>query len=82
MEEILMVFEKLKDMIADQLDVDAEAIKMESSITEDLHADSLDVVDLIMAIEGEFDLEIPDNDVENIKTVGDIVNYVEANVAE
>ena len=74
MEEILMVFEKLKDMIADQLDVDAEAIKMESSITEDLHADSLDVVDLIMAIEGEFDLEIPDNDVENIKTVGDIVN--------
>ena len=62
--------------------VDAEAIKMESSITEDLHADSLDVVDLIMAIEGEFDLEIPDNDVENIKTVGDIVNYVEANAAE
>ncbi|MBR6598873.1 MAG: acyl carrier protein [Oscillospiraceae bacterium] len=77
-----MVFEKLKDMIADQLDVDAETIKMESSITEDLHADSLDVVDLIMAIEGEFDLEIPDNDVENIKTVGDIVNYIEANAAE
>ncbi len=77
-----MVFEKLKNMISDQLDADVEAIKMESSITEDLHADSLDVVDLIMAIESEFDLEIPDSEVENIKTVGDIVNYIEANVAE
>ena len=72
-----MVFEKLKDMIADQLDVDAEAIKMESSITEDLHADSLDVVDLIMAIEGEFDLEIPDREVANIETLGDAVKIIE-----
>ena len=64
------------------VEADVEAIKMESSITEDLHADSLDVVDLIMAIESEFDLEIPDSEVENIKTVGDIVNYIEANVAE
>ena len=59
-----MVFDKLKEIIADQLDADAESIKMESSITEDLHADSLDVVDLIMTIESEFDLEFPDSDVE------------------
>jgi len=81
MEELLMVFEKLKEIIADQLDVDSESIKMESSITEDLHADSLDVVDLIMTIEGEFDMEFPDSDVEAIKTVGDIVNYIESNVS-
>lgn len=77
-----MVFDKIKKLIADQLDADEENIKMESSITEDLHADSLDVVDLIMEIESAFDIEIPDSDVENIKTVGDIVNYVEANAAE
>ncbi len=76
-----MVFEKLKGIIADQLDVDSESIKMESSIAEDLHADSLDVVDLIMTIEGEFDMEFPDSDVEAIKTVGDIVNYIESNVS-
>ena len=77
-----MVFEKLKEIIADQLDADAESITMESSITEDLHADSLDVVDLITTIEDEFDLSIPDEAVEEIKTVGDIVNYIEANAAE
>ena len=76
-----MVFDKLKEIIADQLGADAESIKMESSITEDLHADSLDVVDLIMTIESEFDLEFPDSDVEAIKTVGDIVNYIEANTS-
>ena len=77
-----MVFDKLKEIIADQLDADAESITMESSITDDLHADSLDVVDLIMTIESEFDIEFPDSDVEDIKTVGDIVNYIEANAAE
>ena len=76
-----MVFDKLKEIIADQLDADAESIKMESSITEDLHADSLDVVDLIMTIESEFGLEFPDSDVEAIKTVGDIVKYIEANTS-
>ena len=74
-----MIFEKLVTIVADQLDVDAESVKMESNITEDLNADSLDVVDLIMSIESEFDLEIPDEAVEKIKTVGDIVAYIEAN---
>ena len=72
-----MTFDKLKDIIADQLSVDEEKITMEASITEDLGADSLDVVDLISVIEDEFDLEIPDDQVENIKTVGDVVKYIE-----
>lgn len=78
MEGTLMVFEKVRDIVAEQLDVDAEEITMESSIVDDLGADSLDVVDLVMSIEEEFDVEIPDEDVENIKTVGDIVKYVES----
>lgn len=74
-----MVFEKLKNIIVEQLDVDEEKVTMGASITEDLGADSLDVVDLVMSLEEEFDMEIPDEAVENIKTVGDIVKYVEEN---
>lgn len=72
-----MVFDKLKNIIAEQLDVEEEEIKMESSFQDDLDADSLDVVELIMAIEDEFDLEIPDEDAENISTVKDAVEYIE-----
>lgn len=72
------IFEKVKDLIADQLDVDdKESISNDSSITDDLGADSLDVVDLVMALEDEFNVEIPEDQVENIKTVGDIVKYIE-----
>ena len=74
-----MVFEKVKSIVADQLDVEEEKVTAEASITEDLGADSLDVVDLVMSIEEEFDIEIPDEAVENIKTVGDIVRYIESN---
>lgn len=74
-----MVFEKVKSIVADQLDVEEEEVTAEASITEDLGADSLDVVDLVMSIEEEFDIEIPDEAVENIKTVGDIVSYIESN---
>lgn len=74
-----MIFEKLKDMIVDQLSVDADSVTMEANITEDLGADSLDVMDLISSIEDEFDMSIPDEAVENIKTVGDIANYIEKN---
>jgi acyl carrier protein len=74
-----MVFEKVKGILVDQLDVEEDKVKMDSSITEDLGADSLDVVDLIMSLEEEFDVEIPDDQVENIKTVGDIVKYIEEN---
>ena len=72
-----MVFDKVKDIIVDQLDVDEDKITMDASITEDLGADSLDVVDLIMSLEEEFDIKIPDEEVENVKTVGDIVKFIE-----
>lgn len=73
-----MVFDKVKELIIDQLDADEDAVKMESVIIDDLGADSLDVVDLVMSIEEEFDMEIPDEAVEKIKTVGDIVSYIES----
>lgn len=74
-----MVFDKLKELVAEQLGVDEAEITLEANIQDDLGADSLDVVDLITTIEDEFDLSIPDEAVENIKTVGDIVNYIEKN---
>lgn len=77
-----MVFDKIKDIIVEQLDVEEDAVTMEASITEDLGADSLDVVDLVMSIEESFNVEIPDEEVENIKTVGDIVKYIENKVEE
>lgn len=72
-----MVFEKVRDILVEQLDVEEDKVTMEASITDDLGADSLDVVDLVMSLEEEFDVEIPDDQVENIKTVGDIVRYIE-----
>lgn len=74
-----MIFEKVKAILCEQLDIEEDAVTMDSNITEDLGADSIDVVDLIMSLEDEFELEMPDEDVANIKTVGDIVNYIEAN---
>ena len=72
---------KVVDIIVDKLGVDAAEVVPTASFTNDLGADSLDVVDLVMSLEEEFDVEIPDNQVENIKTVGDIVRYIEDNVA-
>lgn len=72
-----MVFEKVREILVDQLDVEEDAVTMEASITADLGADSLDVVDLVMSLEEEFDCEIPDDEIENIKTVGDVVKYIE-----
>lgn len=72
-----MVFDKVKEVIVDKLNVDEDKVTMAATITEDLGADSLDVVDLIMALEEEFDIEIPDEEAENIKTVSDIVKYIE-----
>ena len=75
-----MVFEKVKSILIDQLDVEEEKVTPEASIADDLGADSLDIFDLVMSLEEEFDLEIPDDQVENIKTVGDIVKYIEDNI--
>ncbi|MCM1054308.1 MAG: acyl carrier protein [Bacteroides sp.] len=75
-----MVFEKVRSIIMDQLDVEEDKVTMDAVIQDDLGADSLDIVDLVMSFEEEFDIEIPDDQVENIKTVGDIVKYIEENV--
>ncbi|MCI8600310.1 MAG: acyl carrier protein [Oscillospiraceae bacterium] len=75
-----MIFDKVKDILVDQLDCEEEKVTLEASITDDLGADSLDIVDLVMSLEEEFDVEIPDDQVENIKTVGDIVKYIEDKV--
>ncbi|MCI1269079.1 MAG: acyl carrier protein [Ruminococcus sp.] len=72
-----MVFDKIQSLIVEQLDADADAVTMEANIQDDLGADSLDIVDLITSIEDEFDIQIPDEAVDDIKTVGDIVRYVE-----
>ncbi len=74
-----MIFNKVKELIVDQLGAEEDAVTMEASIQDDLGADSLDIVDLIQSIEDEYDLSIPDEAVESIKTVGDIVNYIEKN---
>lgn len=68
-------FDKVKGIVAEQLGVDSADITLETSF-DDLNADSLDVVELIMALEEEFDIEIPDEDAEKIKTVGDAVDYI------
>ncbi len=71
------MFNKITEIIARQLDVEAENVKLESKLVDDLKADSLDVVELIMDLEQEFDLEIPDEALPKINTVGDIVAYIE-----
>ena len=77
-----MVFDKVKKIIVDQLDVEEDKVTEAASITDDLGADSLDVVDLVMSFEEEFDIEIPDDQVEKIKTVGDIVKFTEEKVED
>ena len=74
------MFEKIQEIIADKLSIDAEEITLDSSFIDDLNADSLDIVELIMAIEEEFDIEIPDSDAEKVVTVGDVVDYIKENV--
>ena len=72
------VFARIRDYLADQLEVDPEKITTESDIVNDFGADSLDVIDMITTLSDEFNVEIPDEEIENIKTVGDIVHYIES----
>ncbi|MDY4084392.1 MAG: acyl carrier protein [Ruminococcus bromii] len=74
-----MVLEKIKAILAEQFDVEEDKITADTDLQEDLGADSLDVVDLLMSIEDEFEVEVPDEEIENIKTVGALVSYIEAN---
>lgn len=73
-----MVFERVKEMIVEGLSVEAEKVKMESRLSEDLGADSIDAVELIMNIEDEFEIQVSDEEAQNIKTVGDLVKYIES----
>ena len=73
-----MEFERVKNVIVDQLSVEADEVTLEASFVDDLGADSLDVVELIMGLETEFDIEIPDEDAEKISTVGDAVEYIKS----
>ena len=74
-----MVFEKIKKIVSEQLGTAEDEITMDSTFIEDLGADSLDVVSLVMALEDEFDMEIDEEEAENITTVGDVVEYIKAN---
>ena len=73
------VFERIRAMLGEELDMEEDKITMESDILEDYEADSLDVVDMVMTLEDEFGIEIPDEEIENLHTVGDVVRYVEEN---
>ena len=73
-----MVFEKVQKILSEQLEISKDKITMESNLIEDLKADSLDIVELIMDLEQEFDLEIPDDDLPKVIKVSDVVNYIES----
>lgn len=73
------VYSKLKDIIVEQLAVDPDEVSMEASFIDDLNADSLDLVELIMEIEEKFGIQVPDDAAEKIKTVGDAVSYIQEN---
>ena len=72
-----MVFEKIRSILCEQFKLDEDSVTMESGLIGDLVEDSLDVVDIAMSIEDEFDIEVPDSEIEKFKTVGDIVRFVE-----
>ena len=75
-----MVFEKLREIICEQLQVTEDEVTMESNIRDDFDADSLDFVDIVMSIEDEFSVEVPDEAIDDIKVVGDLVKFIEENM--
>ena len=75
-----MVLEKVKAILSEQFDVEEDSITPDTNLSEDLEAQSLDVVDLLRSIEDEFEIEVPDEEIENIKTVDQLVKYIEANM--
>lgn len=72
-----MIFEEIKDILAENLDLDPNTIEMTSDLATDLGADSLDAIDIVMSLEDQYGIEVPDNAIENMKTVEDIVNFIE-----
>ncbi|PHS57410.1 MAG: acyl carrier protein [Sulfurimonas sp.] len=74
----MALLEEIKEVVVEQLSVNADEVKEDAKFVEDLGADSLDVVELVMALEEKFDIEIPDDEAEKIQTVADVVNYIES----
>lgn len=72
------MFEKIRDLIVEEVGVDADQVTMDASFKNDLNIDSLDLFEMVMTLEEEFDVEIPSEDLENIDTVGDLINYIES----
>lgn len=75
-----MTIDKIKKILADTLDVNEDELSADTNIATDLGADSLDVVEILMSIEDEFEVEIPDSEIENIRTIGELVDYIETNM--
>lgn len=74
------MFERIRDLVSEKVGVEPEEITMETSFADDLEADSITLFELVMALEDEFDIEIDDESIEKIKTVGDIVNYLDESI--
>ena len=74
-----MIFDEVREILAEQLDVDKDSIEMNSKLAKDLGADSLDAIDIVMTIEDQYAIEVPDENIENMKTVEDIVSFIESN---
>lgn len=74
-----MIFDEVREILAEQLDVDKDSIEMNSKLAEDLGADSLDAINIVMTIEDQYAIEVPDESIENMKTVEDIVSFIESN---
>ena len=74
-----MIFDKVSTALAEQFDVEVDEITMDTNFTEDLQADSLDLDDLVMELEDQFEIEFPEDKIDDFKTVGDVINYIEAN---
>jgi acyl carrier protein len=77
-----MDVEKVKEIIANQLGVEEDELTLESSFADDLNADSLDLVELLVALEEEYDISIPDEDISGLQTVGDVVDYIRNHIEE
>lgn len=75
-----MIFDEVREILADQLDINIEDIEMTSDLTDDLGADSLDAIDIVMSVEDQYSIEVPDEVIKSMKTVEDIVAFIESNI--
>ena len=75
-----MIFDEVKEILADQLDINMDDIEMTSNLADDLGADSLDAIDIVMSVEDQYSIEVPDEIIKSMKTVEDIVSYIESNI--